>query len=244
MKKLLINIGIIIIIWILVFVMVSFYLKWATKHGESVTVPNLSGISLKDAKELLTQKSLVININDSTYDPKFAPLSIVDQNPKPYSKVKQGRNIYVVINSTTVPMVEVPNIKDLSYRSGIAQLANLQLHEGNVSYVADEAKDAIIEYSYKGKLLREGDKVPVNSFIDIVLGDGESKSSVRVPSVEGMSFHDAVFLIKGNKLVIGQINADRLPIRDSFNTYVIKQSPMGGNQNSIPIGSAINLWVE
>jgi beta-lactam-binding protein with PASTA domain len=244
MRRIAINIVILILLVFLTFWGISFYLSSITNHGESITVPNLTGIDVIEAKEILNQKSLIININDSTYNPKFSPLAVVDQNPKPESKVKEGRNIYVTINSTKVPMVKVPAIKDLSYRSGVAQLSNSRLYEGNISYKNSDFKDVILEYSYKGKMLKEGDKVPVNSFIDIVLGDGESSSSVEVPDLVGRNLEEAIIIIKGNKLVVGQVFTDDMKQIDSSSSVVSKQSPLYGNGNSVPKGTAINLWLE
>ena len=44
---------------------------------------------------------------------------------------------------------------------------------GEIEYVDDIGKDEIIEISYKGEMINEGDKLLKNSVIDLTLGNGK-----------------------------------------------------------------------
>mgnify|MGYP007079441084 FL=1 len=43
----------------------------------------------------------------------------------------------------------------------------------NYTYVRDIGKDVVRGLRYKGKILNQGDKLPLNSIVDLVLGDGK-----------------------------------------------------------------------
>ncbi|HWB63321.1 MAG TPA: PASTA domain-containing protein, partial [Chitinophagales bacterium] len=97
-KALLYNILIAVGIIIVLLLVVQSGLQSYTRHGESITVPDLRGMTFEQVKTTLGGKNLEWEIMDSVYDMGKPPLSIVDQNPKANSKVKEGRTIYITIN--------------------------------------------------------------------------------------------------------------------------------------------------
>jgi len=86
-----------------VFILVFFYiyLPSTTNHKESITIPELVGMSFNDINEFVTQRNLRYEIvADSGYSEALAPLTILTQNPKAGSKVKENRKIYLSLNAT------------------------------------------------------------------------------------------------------------------------------------------------
>ena len=69
------------------------YLPTTTNHGESITVPNLEGISVEDLNEFLLKRDLRFEISDSSYSYEYPPLTVLRQFPKPGAKVKEDRKI-------------------------------------------------------------------------------------------------------------------------------------------------------
>jgi hypothetical protein len=45
----------------------------------------------------------------------------------------------------------------------------------NFTFVNDIGKDVVRGIRYKGEIVNEGDKFPLNSIVDLVLGDGKGR---------------------------------------------------------------------
>src|SRR6185437_3921015 len=93
------------------------YLPVATEHGETITVPKLTGMSAQELEEYLKNKDLRYQINDSSYAAGVKPYTILTQNPLPGSQVKKNRKIYISVASVNPPRVKMPNLVDGSLKS-------------------------------------------------------------------------------------------------------------------------------
>jgi len=162
-----------IVLFVLCFVLIK-GLDVRTNHGEEIEVPDLTKLTVVQAKEKLKALGLDYQINDTlSFNKEFPPNSIVEQDPSPSSKVKSGRKIYLKLNAADYEMVQIPNFKDLTYRQILPTLVALGLEEGKVTYKPHFAEDVVLELQHKGKTLKAGDKVMRTSKIDFVLGDGK-----------------------------------------------------------------------
>jgi len=151
--------------------------KWLdirTNHGQEIEVPDLTNLTITQAKAELESLRLKYQINDTIhFDKTFLPNAIVEQAPKPKSKVKEGRTIYLKINAIHYEMVEIPDLKDKTFRQALPTLLALGLKEGKISYKSYFAEDVVLELRHKGEILEKGNKVMKTSKIDFVLGDGK-----------------------------------------------------------------------
>ena len=151
------------------------FLSVATNHGEEIPVPNLAKMSIEKAEERLDNIDLEIHLLDTVdYNPSFPPYSIVEQDPLPAVTVKDGRKVYVKINSGGYSRVVLPELVQKTYRQALSTLRALGLEEGDVKYVEYMAKDVVLEVKQNGKKLKAGDKILKSSKIDFVLGDGKT----------------------------------------------------------------------
>lgn len=168
--QLAIAIGIIIV---LVFVMMK-WLSFTTNHGEEITVPDLSKLSVEVAEEKLNALDLEYVLLDTTeYQKDFPKFSVVKQDPIAGSKVKEGRKIYIKINSDSYRDIVMPNLIEQTLRQAEPTIKALGLELGTKTYKPYLGKDMVLEMRYNGKLLKAGDKIPKASKIDLVLGDGK-----------------------------------------------------------------------
>jgi eukaryotic-like serine/threonine-protein kinase len=162
-----------IIIVVLVFLLVNF-LSFKTNHGEEITVPDLSKMQLVIAEEKLEELGLEIILLDTVdFKENMPPYSIVEQDPKAGSMVKDGRKIYVKLNSGEFNDVILPDFKDKTYRQIIANFSSLGIKEGKLTYKPHIAKDVVLQVLQNGINLKKGDKIKKNSTVDFVLGDGK-----------------------------------------------------------------------
>jgi beta-lactam-binding protein with PASTA domain len=227
---------------IILFTLVS-WLGTYTNHGETVTVPNVKGMKYAELKEYLENKNLDIKISDSSmFLLDKGPGIVIEQDPRPNEQVKEGRTIYVSITRTVPPQVKMPNLIDVSQRQAEAILFSYGLRLGSMIYKPDLAKGAILEMSCKGKLLKAGELIAKGSRIDLVLGDGIGITDVAVPNLLNLSLEEAVFVLKGSALNIGEVFYPPGKL-DSVNFFVVEQMPMPGDSVFIKQGESVSLRV-
>ncbi|MCA6423346.1 MAG: PASTA domain-containing protein [Flavobacterium sp.] len=150
------------------------WITYTTHHGQEITVPDLSKLSAEQAEEKLNAIDLDYTILDTVdFRPEFPKLTVVEQEPKAGSKVKEGRKIYIKINASTYTMVSVPDLIEKTYRQAVPTLESVGLLEGTITYKPYLGKDMVLEMRMNGRKLKAGDKVLKSSKIDLVLGDGK-----------------------------------------------------------------------
>lgn len=242
-KALLYNLLAAVVVVVIVLLVVQSSLKTYTRHGESITVPDLRGMSFEQVKSVLSDNNLEWQVMDSVFDMNRPPMSIVDQNPKPKSHVKQGRTIYITINATTAPSTEIP---DLIGRSSLKyakmQLESYGLKVGEPIYKPDPHLNAVIGIMVNGKNITRKMKIPKGTVVTLVLGDGLGNSRISVPYLIGLRYDEAEFKLKGYSLNVGAVITDE-GISDTSGAVIWKQNPAYGQGNSIRIGEPIDLFL-
>lgn len=149
------------------------FLDSYTRHGDEISVPDLSKIDPNKAKMQLENMGLEMVIVDTMdFNKNFPPLSILEQDPKADAKVKDGRSIYVKVNAKNYASVTLPNLVDNTFRYAVSRIQGLGLVKGKVRYEPHLAEDVVIQIEQNGRILKEGDKVLKHSTIDFLLGDG------------------------------------------------------------------------
>ncbi|PSR04080.1 MAG: hypothetical protein BRD49_06095, partial [Bacteroidetes bacterium SW_10_40_5] len=145
------------------------YLKVYTHHNESLSVPDLKGKKVAEAQEALNDKNMRIEISDSVYVPGKQPKTVIEQHPRPLSKVKRNRKIYLTLNTTNPPKVELPDLKDVSLRQALKILKTHDLKVGELKYVPGIAKNAVKRMKRDGEQIKAGKEVPKGTAVDLVL---------------------------------------------------------------------------
>lgn len=172
-KTFLIQIGIAIaLIVALVFVAMN-WLDSTTNHDQRIEVPDLSRLSLDIVDKKLDEMNLRKVILDSAnYNPDFPKYSVIEQTPEAGNFVKENRKIYIKLNPSDYPKLEIPEFERITKRQLESKLLSLGFKIGEVTYKPDFAEDVVLQLTYKGKPLKKGDKVRKTAKIDMVLGDG------------------------------------------------------------------------
>jgi len=115
-KKGLTHIGIIFGVQLALIAVVFFVLGWFTKHGESIQVPDLTGKTEAEVKQIIEDLGLEYVITDSLFNLEATPGSVRDQSPKPGSTVKSGRTIFLSIFMKQPPMVQINVTKEIIFK--------------------------------------------------------------------------------------------------------------------------------
>jgi beta-lactam-binding protein with PASTA domain len=150
------------------------FLDFRTNHGQEIKVPDLAKMKLEIAEEKLNELDLEVFLLDTVeFNADFPPFTILEQDPKAGSLVKDGRKVYVKLNAGEFTDITIPEFKDKTFRQISATIKSLTLKEGKITYKPHIAKDVVLQIYQNGRRLRSGDKVKKNSTLDFVLGDGK-----------------------------------------------------------------------
>lgn len=165
-------------------------LKWLdvyTRHGETVTVPNVREMTVEEAEKAFRQEGLVCVISDTRYVKNLAAGIVLDMKPNAGEKVKEGRTIYLTINTREVPLRAVPDVADnSSFRQAEAKLQSVGFKLTEVQLIPGE-KDWVYGVKYQDRELSAGEKVPVGAALTLIVGDGLgelSGDSLNVDSLQ------------------------------------------------------------
>jgi beta-lactam-binding protein with PASTA domain len=243
LKVILSNLLVITVIVVILITGVALVLKRITRHGESLTVPDITGMQLGDAEKLLTDRKLRYIITDSLFFEDKAPSSILEQNPEPQAKVKEGRIIYLTINSNTAPLVSVPDLTDVTLRQANVMLQSVGLKTGELVYKPDIAQNVVLDQLYGGRSVKPPSRIPKGSIVDLVVGNGLGDSaSVAIPNLTGLTRQDAYNLLVSSSLNLGAVIYQG-SITDSASAVVFRQNPAFAEGYTLKAGQSVDIYL-
>ena len=158
---------------ILLVVGVNYGLDWYTHHGESIRVPNIEGMRITKAREMMEECGLEIVVTDSGYNKRLPADCVLTQSPGAGLTVKSGHTIYVTINSSNSPSVAIPDVVDnSSYREAEAKLISLGFKVLPPQYVTGE-KDWVYGVSCNGRKVSTGERISIEQPLTLLVGSGQ-----------------------------------------------------------------------
>jgi beta-lactam-binding protein with PASTA domain len=240
-KKILINLLIIFGISVFLgFLFLKVYLPLYTNHGDTVSVPDVSGFEYQEALDILESSGLQYQVSvDSGFSMDLPALAIIKQIPDPNSQVKTGRKIYLTLNARNAPLIKMPNLVNMPLKNVQEILANLGLERGDIIFVPDIGFNVVLEQRYRGVSIREGFEIPKGAQVDLVVGDGMGNQLLLVPNLVGMDEEDAEFLILGSGLRVGNKSYSATDTEPTGKVFL--QSPAAGTE--IKTGDPVDIWV-
>ena len=170
---------------VLLFCLGVYYgLNLYTHHGEGIVVPELKGMRFQKAYLLLEEKGLDIVVSDSGYNKAMPADCILAQVPGHGQKVKEGHTIYVTVNSPSSPTFAIPDIVDnSSLREAEAKLTALGFRLMPAQRVTGE-KDWVYGLLCRGRRISNGDRVPIDYPLTLMVGSGAFDDSDDVDYVD------------------------------------------------------------
>lgn len=241
--SLLIALGIVAIVILIFFSSLRFF----TRHGEEVEIPNVAGKQLDDAMSILKAEGFEVFIQDSIYRDTIKPHAVVKQFPDAEAKVKANRTVYLTINRAVPPDVVMPNLVGMSIRNAAIVIKQFGLKMGDTSYKPDFAKNSVLEQSVGGKGIKPGTKLPMGTAVSLVLGSGLSNIDMTVPDLFGLTFTDAQQLMQTSGVSFGAV-VPSSDVKDRATAYIYRQNPERQTPdrrvNRIRPGQMIDVWLQ
>lgn len=239
------NLGVLLGFLFVFITLLSFALRLYTRHGESLTVPKYEGMHVDEAIRKAKSRSFSVVVLDSIYEIDKVPGTVFQQDPKPSSRVKQNRTIYLSIYSKTPPEIELPTlVGSYNFEQYAKKLSILKLKAVIKERVFDSVQEenTIQYFFYDGQKitdndLRKGVKVPQGSTLEFVVTQRHT-GMVAIPNLVCQQYKAAHFLITSMNLSVGAVYGEVFD-----DAYVWKQEPEYIEGQMIRIGEQINIYL-
>lgn len=227
--------------WIIVTMLLLFGMWQGIRYVQdiftvpNVEVPQLVGLSLVDAQNLLDEKVLEHEVIDRQYHETYEANTIISQEPQAGIEVKEGRNIELIV-SLGPEMVTIPDMVELQVEEAIEKLKELGFTEQQIhqDQVQDEAEIGVVlrqTPAAKEKLILAEAEI----FLEVSEGPG----TIDMPEV--MSLTEAEAISELQKLELENVTIIKEPDYVVEEGRVFQQSPAVGD----PVASSdeITLYV-
>ena len=218
-----------------------------TKHGATLKIPSVTGQSFAEAKKILEAQGFDVQIQDSTYNDTVPPLQVIKQFPEGDNLVKVNRTVYLTINRSVAPFIQMPNLISMTFRNASIVMRQYGLQIEDTIFKPDFAKNSVLDQLYKGESIKPGTQIQQGSKITLVLGNGIGGTEFPVPDFVGLTYRDALALLSSTELILGAPVVDK-GVTDTLNAFVYRQSPARVDEeekkiNHIRQGQTVDLWL-
>ncbi len=239
------HLAILAIISVLIVVSIFAGLKIYTRHGKTLAVPDVRGLTIEEAEMVTRARRLRYQISDSVFFSHEARGTVVDQNPSPNTRVKENRTIFLTINAMSPERVSVPDVRGVSLRQARVVLESHGFEVGQLIYVPDIAMNNVLYQQYQGEEIQPGELIVRGEPIDLVLGEGLSTRTTWVPDLIELTYEEARTRILESSLNLGATIYDTTidSRADSVKAFVWRQRPEYSEDLQIQLGSIIDLWL-
>lgn len=189
----------IIAIAIVGFLVGVFFQLGGNLFGQEVIVPEIEGMTIQEADEELKKVKLAMEVIDRQNHDEIEADHIISQQPAAGQKVKEGRNIEVIL-SLGSELISVPGLVGATISEAEILLRNAGFSKGVFEGIFDErfAEGLVISQDpTAGSKAAEGEK------INIMYSKGKKPERVSMPALIGLSLNQAKNLLAENNLEIG-----------------------------------------
>jgi beta-lactam-binding protein with PASTA domain len=221
-------------------------LGWITKHGEYLTVPAVLGKKTDEAIKLLEKQGFDVQIQDSVFTDTAVRGVVLKQLPDPNATVKINRTVFLTINRSVPPMIDMPKLEgqSLSFALDILQRNHLKLED--TIFKPSFELGSVLEQQYNGIRIPEKAKVQWGSRITLIVGSGLGTEQIMVPSLVGMTFSEAKAFLEQAGISLGAVLPDS-DVRDTSNAFVYLQRPERFDEEKKPRfiqpGQIMDIWI-
>ncbi|MCT4639135.1 MAG: PASTA domain-containing protein [Bacteroidales bacterium] len=244
-KAFLIQIAIAVAFVAIIITVSLYWLKSYTSHNESISVPDLEGLTLNEMKQVINDNNLRFVISDSIYLPNKKRGAVVGQNPAPESQVKENRNIFITINAVSPEKIKMPMLIGLSTRQARSIAERHGLIVDKLRYVQDEASNYVLNQYYRNRPIDPDTKIIKGSSITLICGINYQQSTTHIPDLFNNTYKQARNNILNASLNVGRVVYDKSvkTERDSITARIWKQDPASNRINGVRLGTKINIWL-
>jgi beta-lactam-binding protein with PASTA domain len=239
------HLGLAVAIGLFLLVAILIWLRIYTHHGQTILVPDLTGLTLDEVSDVTSSRDLRFEVFDSVFSSDMPRGTVIKQNPRASSKVKKNRRIFLTMNAVNPEMVTMPRLVGLSIRQARLALQNAGLVLGEIRYRPDYAINNVLQQMHADSVINEGSEIRKGEVIDLILGMGLSNETTRVPELVGHPLASAREIIADYYLNMGAITYDESieSGEDSALAFVWRQYPEYDEFRRLNMGMEVDIWV-
>ena len=169
-----------------------------SQGSEEIEVPDVSGMSLDDARKAITVAGFSVGETTKEYSDSVEEGKVMKQTPAAGTMAAQGSKVDLVI-SQGKDEIEVPDVEGLSLEAARAKIerAGLKLTQAGQQNSSSVDVDCVISQSPSS-----GTKVPEGSSVSVVISLGKEDTSVSVPNVVGETRDSAVSKLRNAGFIV------------------------------------------
>lgn len=244
-KKFLRHLGLAAALTIIILLGIFIWLRIYTHHGQAITVPNLTGLTVEEVDDVTSSRRLRYEVIDSVFSTELPRGTVLKQNPVANSQVKKNRRIFLTMNAINPEMVAMPRLVGLSIRQARLALQNAGLALGDIEYQPDYAINNVLQQMHNDSVINEGTEIIKGAVIDLVLGRGLSSETTRMPDLVGLGLYEATELIADYYLNLGAITYDESMEneKDSAQAFIWRQYPEFDEFRRMNMGMEVDIWL-
>ncbi len=188
-----------VIIALITFAASYFIYSKITNKTIEIKTPNLIGMQVDDAREILRQNGITLK-TETRFDEKTPKGNIIAQTPDADMKIKSPGEIKVVV-SDGQEMVKVPDLTSMSTKDAQYELQKYGLQ---IKTIYEHSSEMPQDYAIRQNPAPYS-LIAKNSQIEVFISNGLSPKA-KVPNLIGITESQARNLVSQNKLVLGEVN--------------------------------------
>ncbi len=160
-----------------------FWLDYYTRHGKEVQVPPVKNTMQAAATARLEAEGLKAMVLDTGYIASLPAGMILEQSIAAGTMVKEGRTIYLTVNSGHSPTIPLPDLADnSSLREAVSRLRAVGFIVTEPEYIAGEDQ-WVYQVKVNGRSVPAGTRVPTTARITLVVGNGSEDMTDSISDV-------------------------------------------------------------
>jgi len=199
----------------------------------TIKVPNITGLSLKKADDIVKNSKLRVADVREVYNETVPKGYIISQLPFAGSEVREGRRLYITV-SRGIEKITVPYVIGKLERVAWIDIMRLGFNIGNIEYVErDDKPDGVVLAQYP----HYGVNLPYGATINLIVSQAPPEAEISL--FEGdITLQEARNLASQNSLILIVINPELI---ETLDNPVIRPDY---NRTSYKLSKGDTVWVE
>jgi beta-lactam-binding protein with PASTA domain len=221
-KKALFNMAFYLLLFFIVFFLSAIVFSQVILKGETVTVPDLTGKTVSQARMELAKKDLAVAQHGSEFNDRWDRGLIIKQDPAPDSKIRVTKVIQV-ITSAGSQNVRVPDLENKSLETVLSVLQGSGLTKGRITQIHSRRYPA-------GRVIDQkpapDEVVERNAQVGLLISQGAREQQYVMPDLIGRKADGVIARLKEIDFRISDIHYVYYP--GLMSGVVVRQFPPNG----------------